>query len=78
MYELFFEKQPYLDGNRSANNMWYLGLEIANQGLRPTVPEDMMDFTQDEQTYVKVMQQCWQTNAQDRPTFDEIATMLKF
>jgi hypothetical protein len=77
MYELFFEKHPYPTTTEAFGNMWYLGIEIANNGKRPALPElETTKFSEKELQYLMLMQKCWQSNSNDRPSFDEIANII--
>lgn len=79
MYELFFEKDPYhisMNGLHTFDNMWNLGQKIANEFLRPTIPDDLSEFSQKEIMFLELMQKCWSHDPQERPLFDEISTEL--
>jgi serine/threonine protein kinase len=69
MYEVFFEKVPYAD--HRIDSIISFSNKIIN-GLRPTLPEDMESYTEAEQKYLELMQQCWSETTQARPSFDHI------
>jgi serine/threonine protein kinase len=76
MYELFFEKKPFIDPSQEFGSMWSLGIEIANEGRRPLLPADMNGYSDNEITYLDVMQRCWSSDPVERPSFDDIAAIL--
>jgi serine/threonine protein kinase len=80
MYELMFEIQPYSKINQAENvnghfnNLFNLGFEVLN-GKRPEIPE--LQFLEGEQLYTDLMQKCWDSIAELRPSFLGIHNQLK-
>jgi hypothetical protein len=68
MYELFFEKRSYEVVTAR------LLERIAHQNIRPEMPQvrQIEHMTQHEQSYINLMKDCWQHQAQFRPAFAEI------
>jgi serine/threonine protein kinase len=73
MYELFFERLPYSSPDESLgnaySNMMNLGMHVID-GLRPTIFD--MQYTSQEQEYLRVMKQCWATDLEARPTMADV------
>jgi len=48
-----------------------VSVEVAQNGLRPTIPTDC------PKPFAKLMQRCWDTDPQVRPSFKEILGELR-
>jgi hypothetical protein len=78
MYEVFFEKIPFTgeeDESLTYTNMFNVGLRVID-GSRPEVP--MMNYSPQEEAYLKIMKQCWDREPDNRPPFTEIFDDLTF
>ncbi len=64
-YEVVSGKLPYSDLPRQSIN------ELVREGVRPELPEDI------NTRLSSLIQQCWQTEAPERPTFEEICFDLQ-
>jgi serine/threonine protein kinase len=74
MFELFFERMPYAD--HDFESVITLGTQVVN-GLRPTIPPNTFErVSQQERDYLTLMQQCWVQEAEERPEFEDIYTLL--
>jgi len=65
MWELITRQEPY--GGRKGVQIAYAAAE---QGLRPDIPSYCPD------DYAELMQECWQDQPDDRPTFSNILKRL--
>jgi hypothetical protein len=46
-------------------------------GLRPTIPPNTLErVSQQERDYLTLMQRCWVQEAEERPEFEDIYTLL--
>lgn len=82
MYELLFERTPFQEVNDdygsiiSSGNMITLSIDVAQKGRRPIIPEydknDIRSFSDAEGRYINIMTKCWQHNAENRPSFDDV------
>jgi hypothetical protein len=66
MYELLFERLAFSDYFKDPlANAVHFGLSVANSGLRPSIPDDIIDeYVLD---YVQLMQECWRHDPKKRP-----------
>jgi hypothetical protein len=91
MYEIFYERPPFQEENNSDDSdqstnvssfgsMITLSIDVAQKGRRPTIPvysaNDARAYTQMEVRYLDVMRQCWQHDAGNRPSFEEVLEIL--
>jgi serine/threonine protein kinase len=72
MHEMLFESRPFQTGN--AINPVNIGIMVAQNGLRPTIPEE--SYSKQEKEYLELMKQCWKQEKQSRPTFEKVHHML--
>lgn len=79
MHELFFEELPYRTNEQQFDNIITLGTQVVG-GLRPSIPMHLVhDISDSERKYLDLMQECWQTEAKDRPSFEQIySEFIKF
>jgi hypothetical protein len=78
MYEVFFEKRPYVDSSSGSNDLsslFNVGFKVM-QGERPTYPNVDREFTEKEQAYLNTMKKCWEADPDLRPSFTEIYNLL--
>ncbi|KAL0489544.1 hypothetical protein AKO1_010458 [Acrasis kona] len=74
MHELFFEIRPYSNSEEAISNDFMLGMKVTN-GLRPPVFESER-FTRAEDEYIILMKQCWSLEPDNRPSFQQILSLL--
>lgn len=67
LWEILTRMEPYDD-----KEPMQIVVEVVNEGLRPAIPAHM--FTS---PLVPLMMDCWQTEPDDRPTFDRVVDRLK-
>lgn len=72
MYEVFFETLPYSE--KPIDNMVSLALEVV-EGKRPALLD--RQFSEVEQKYIALMEQCWMGDPIKRPSFSTILTEME-
>jgi serine/threonine protein kinase len=71
MHEVFFEKMPYEE--ERYDSIIGLGTDVVS-GKRPFIQD--REYSEKESEYLDLMQRCWDGVAENRPTFDEIFTIM--
>jgi len=72
-WEMVSRKDPYGDEVRYKTGPAAKLMEDVRKGKRPKIPSDtLLPYT-----YTKLIEQCWATNPQDRPTIKEIIRDLE-
>lgn len=67
LYEMVKGKPPH----HQNKDLFSLALKIRDEHIAPDIPENC------DPGLAEIMRLCWQVNPKDRPTFQEISTMLK-
>ncbi|KAL0479583.1 serine/threonine-protein kinase DrkD [Acrasis kona] len=79
MYELFFEIKPFhelrSDGDGFGDSEFLISVNVT-KGNRPFIPE-FLQISEKERLYLDLMQKCWAQNADERPSFSEILSMIE-
>jgi serine/threonine protein kinase len=69
MFELFFQRPPFYSG-KGVNVS--IALDIT-RGRRPEISdEEIHHLNQVEVRYVDVMKKCWESDPQNRPSFEQV------
>lgn len=74
MFEVFFKTVLYSE-EAANNSIIGLSSSVIN-GKRPILPQGTDDVTLNEKQYLDLMQECWNGNPEERPSFDHVFSVF--